>query len=241
MKEKFILIFFYCVRGSPFGNPLKTLLNPFQLGQDRTKHAQDSSFSNRNWRVTSYQELRPGVDTVEAPQWTLNNHYYPPPNQHYTSTNINAKKDGVFSFLPDISLPKFDKIFADLRVKRNDVETAIQELVRIPSFNTVAESVQRYFSSGDVAKKDGLSVVFKGATDRQDISRQGQGQGLNERALAVGTALLLSLITGGSIGAVIKDVADKIRDDKEKNKKTKYDIVCKKQKKKERNYFRYLL
>ena len=95
------------------------LLNPFQFGQHRTKHAQDSSFSNRNWRVTSYQDLRPGVDTVEAPQWTLNNHYYPPPNQHYTSTNINAKKDGVFSFLPDISLPKFDKIFADLRVKRN--------------------------------------------------------------------------------------------------------------------------
>jgi len=215
MKEKVILLFLCCAKGAPFENPLRNILNPFQLGQD-TSTSRNYNLLKRNsynWRVNSYQDLTPGLDNDQAPPWALNNQYYPPKTPYASQSNIKSKHDGVFDFLPDISLPNFDKLFSDLHVKRNDVENALQELIEVPSFNSVAESVQNYFESGkegiDDRVKEGLNVLFKEASDRQDVSRQG----VDNRAIQVGTVLLLSLLTGGTVGSIITNVGRNLGND----------------------------
>jgi len=208
------------VLGPPIENLLGNILRTFSSAQS---HEESSAKRGWNfWKRKSnnrhYYDITPGVDTDSAPTWTLNHQYRPPLNHHLTSSGIETKKNGFFGFLPDLSLPKFEQIFTDLNVKRKDVENAIQEVVKIPSFENVAKTVQDYFRSSDDQDEyhDSLSVVYDNAIDRQDLGRQG----VNNRALVVGTAILLSLITGGSIGTVITEGVRKVKNEKDdKDKK----------------------
>jgi hypothetical protein len=205
MKFMLLSIFFHLVLGAPFESLFGNILKTFQFENNPIGHdARRNTFVKRksnNWRVNSYT---PGVDTDSAPRWTLNNQYAPPQNEYSGPTNIKTKADNIFGFLPDFSLPQFDKIFSDLHVRRNDVENAIQELVKVPSFSSVAETVQNYFQSGGDGTQDGLTLLYENAVDRQDVEER---QGDRNRNVVVGIALLLSLLTGGSIGTVITEVA----------------------------------
>jgi len=220
MKGNLILVFFHFVHAAPFENHLRNLWNPLEVKQEE-------NISKR--KSYSYEALTPGVDTDQAPLWTLRNKYIPPKNAHQTFEKIKSKKDGVISsFVPDISTLNFDKILSGLNVKRNDVRNALEELNKIPLFSSLAKSIENYILPG---KKEGNSGVA--ASDRQDVTIQG----VNTRPVTVGTVMLLTLFTLGSVITVItagkvadnnKEKYDKYnKDDKDKDKKEDKKRYCK--------------
>jgi len=249
MSKKVLLIttISNLVLGAPFENLLRKVSNTYQgqinpAEQNFWKYRyldQNINVSKRKsgaWPPPSYQDLTPGVDTDSAPAWTPQNQYLPPQDQYYDHSNSQSKsKDaGILGLLPDLSLPKFDKFFSDLNIKRNDVQHSLHNLASVHAFGTVVERVKNYFNAEDVGieNQDGLQLVVDQLVDnvnRQD--RQGVidsievvvNEGIdaaqftidelinrtaeNPSPLIIGTTLLLSLLTGEAIGNGLTDAA----------------------------------